>query len=171
MVVPAAGFIGTTTGGGMSFGAKAGIGALVGGTIIQSMAQAQAGEEAERLHRANAAIIAAEAEREARVAGEEAGEKRKEKARLAALQNVQFAKRGVKAGTGTPLIARQDSLRRIELQAEILQERGTFAREFGASRSALELAKGKAAKRSGRLQAIGTLATGLGSAGLLRFKT
>ena len=157
--------------GGMSLGAKAGIGALVGGTVIQAAAQARAGKEEEELRKANAAIIAAEAEREARAEGEKAGLKRSEKARLAAIQNVQFAKSGIKGGTGTALLQRQESLRRIELQAEVLQEGGLFARDVGMSRSALEIAKGKSARRSGRLQAIGSLATGFGTAGLLGYKT
>ena len=91
-------------GGGMSFGAKAGIGALIGGSVVQAVAQNQAAKDAQKLHEANAAMIKAESEREAREHGEEAGRKRAEKARLAAMQNVQFVKSGVKAGTGTALL-------------------------------------------------------------------
>jgi len=148
-----------------------GVMALMGGSAIQALAQDQAGKDAKKFHEANAAIIKAESEAEARAAGEEAGLKRSEKARLAALQNVRYAKSGVKAGTGTSLLVRLDSLARIEQQAQVLQERGTFARDLGKSRSALEIAQGKSARKSGRLQAIGSLATGLGTAGMLRYMT
>jgi len=148
-----------------------GVMALIGGSAIQASAQNQAGKDAKKFHEANAAIIKAESEAEARAEGEQAGLTRAEKARLAAQQNVRYAKSGVKAGTGTSLLVRQDSLARIEQQAQVLQDWGTFARDLGKSRSALEIAQGKSARKSGRLQAIGSLATGLGTAGMLRYMT
>lgn len=147
-----------------------GVGAalLIAGTVAEAESKRQAGKQEEKFRKQNAAIITAESERNARAAGEQAGQKRAEKRRLIGRQNVQFAKTGVRAGTGTSLLVREDSLRRIEAQAEILQERGTFARETGVSRAGLELSKGKAARRAGNLAAGTSLLTGFGTGLLLR---
>jgi hypothetical protein len=141
--------------------------ALIGGTGLQAWSQKKAGEEENEIRKRDAAIIEAESEREARAAGEQAGLTRAEKARLAARQNVLYAKGGVMGGQGTPLIVREDSLKRIEQQAQVIQERGLFARETGQSRAALERYTGEAAKRAGRLQAGASLLTGFGQAFLL----
>ena len=147
--------------------AEAGLTLLAGGTVLSAKAQLEAGKTEEELRKRNAAIMEAESEREARAAGEQAGLKRAEKARLLARQTVRFAKGGVRAGLGTPVVVAEDSLRRIEQQAQVLQERGQFAREFGTQRAAIERAAGKSARRASRLGAGATLATGFGTAFLL----
>jgi hypothetical protein len=134
-----------------------------GGTVMSAMEQKKAGEDEYKLRKANAELIRGQSEAAARAEGEKAGLKRAEKARLAARQNVLFAKAGVSAGVGTPLLVREDSLERIEQQAQILQERGFYEREFGRQAAGIEIARGKAAKRAGRLRAGATLATGFGS--------
>lgn len=133
------------------------------GAGASAYSQYQAGKEEKKLRKQNAAILAREAEREKEVAGEQAREKRIEGQRLRKRQNVLYAKSGVKAGTGTPLLVRNETVRRIEQQARIIQEHGEFAYSTGMSRAALERKKGRAAKKRGMFQAGSTLATGLGT--------
>lgn len=143
--------------------ATAGLILSVVGVVGEAASKAKAGKEEDKIRKQNAAIIEAEAQREARAKGEQAREKRLEGQRLEASQIVAFAKSGVRGGTGTSLLVRDDSRRRIEQQARIIQEQGTFARETGTARASLERRKGRAARKSSRFSAGTSLATGFGS--------
>jgi len=143
---------------------------MAAGTGIQAFSQYQAGKEEAAYRKQNAAILAAEAERSKEVYGEQAREKRKEGQRMKARQTVLFAKAGVVAGTGTPLIVTQESERRIENQARIVEEHGQFAYSSGMSAASIQKKMGKSAARSGMLQAGSSLATGLGTVGLLKYQ-
>lgn len=144
-------------------------GLIIGGTALQATSQIQAGKAEEKLRKQNAAIVLAESERKARARGELAGEKRAEGDRRQARRNVQFAKTGLGGlGTGTQRLVNEASLRRVELQADRLQEQGLFEREAGVSRASLELRKGSAARRAGKLAAGTSLLTGLATVAFLR---
>jgi len=166
----AAGSGGAAAGGaaGTSAAMQAGLVMLGLGTTASAYTQYRAGKREERFRKANAAIIAEQAKKERAAYGEQAKEKRLEKRRLIARQNVLYAKSGVKPGIGTPLLVREETARRMEEQARIIQEHGEFAYSMGMSRAALERRRGRYAKKRGMWEAGSTLATGIGTGLLLK---
>lgn len=135
--------------------------------------------------RKNAAIAEMEAERAREVKREEAREKRRETRRLLASQIAKYAKSGVKAGFGTPLIVSKEAGKQWERQAAIINEQGVYEWQYGMSmadvirqtgegqaglalsRASLYKKQAKSAKRAGTIGAFTTLATSLGTAYLL----
>ena len=141
---------------------------LIGyGTVSSAIAQNQAGKDEEKYRKAEAALIEAEGETEARAYGEQAGLTREEKARLAARRNVLQSKAGLLAGVGSHGIVTKDSLARIEAQAQALQDKDWYTRQYSLYAAKIQRAAGKAARRAGKLTSLGTLATGFGSMALM----
>lgn len=138
------------------------------GVGTQAYSEHQAGKREDKLRKQNAAALQAQADREHEQAREQARQKRLEGQRLTSRQRVLLAKSGVKVGTGTPLLVQNETVRRIEQQAQIIQEHGLYAKEYGYSQAAIEKKRGKYAKRTGFLTAGSTLATGLGQSLLLK---
>jgi hypothetical protein len=134
---------------------------------MSAISSLQAGKQEKSIREANARILEAEAVRERRAMGEQAREKRKEGQRLVKRQRVLYAKGNVKTTVGTPLLVRDETIRRIEQQASIIQEHGQFAYETKRNRAAIERKIGRAAKKRSKWEAGSSLATGLGSALLL----
>lgn len=143
---------------------------MAAGVGVQAFSQIQAGKQEAALRKQNAAILTQEAERARLVQGEQAREKRKEGQRLKARQIVLFAKGNVAPGTGTPLIVTRESQKRIEAQAQVIQEHGEFAFRRGTAAAKTQRKIGRAASRRGFLQAGSSLATGLGTIGLLKYQ-
>lgn len=135
------------------------------GSVFGAVNQYGQGKEAERIHRRNAQIIEQQGIRERKVARTQARERRKEGQRLKARQIVLYAKSGVSPAGGTPLGVTEESLRRIEEQASVIQEHGRYAFERSQSEAYLERQMGKSARRRGKYSAFASLATGLGRAG------
>jgi len=143
--------------------------AIGAGTVGSAYGQYQSGQEEKSLRKKNAAILALQAERERAAAGEQAKEKRLEGQRIIARQNVLYGKGGFQPG-GTSLLVRNETVKRIEQQARIVQEHGEFAYSTGMSQAELEKRRGKAAAKAGIWGAGSTLATGLGTVGYFATK-
>ena len=141
---------------------------MVAGTGFQAVQQYRADKQEAALRKQNAAILAAEGERAKESYGEEARERRKEGKRLKARQITLYAKSGMAPGTGTPLLVRNESMRQIEKQAQIIEKHGEYAYSKAMSAAELERRKGRAASKRGLWAAGSSLATGLGTALLLK---
>lgn len=146
------------------------IGLMIGGTIMQAKSQYEAGKAEESANKANAAIAARNAEIAKTESAEKAREARKEGRSLLAKQIVLFAKSGVKAGVGTPLIVSEETKKQMERRARIIQEYGASEAEIYGMQSSMFKKMAKAAGRGALWSAGGTLATGLGTAGLMAYK-
>lgn len=158
--------------------------AMVGGTVMGGISQYQAGKEQAAQYKMNALIAAKkaaiakqQAEQARRISREAGLEKRKEKRAAIARAIVLYAKSGMKAGIGTAPLVGGEIERRMEREAQIIQERGVAEWQYGMSQADIFRTQvgyfkkaAKAAKRRGLWSMGATLATGLSSAALLRYK-
>ena len=141
--------------------------AAIAGSLFSGLNTVKAGKLAKKLHNRNALILEQRAVRSRKIAREKARQRRTEGSRLRARQVVLYAKSGLAgAGRGTRRLVGDETTRRIERQAGILQERGAFEFDLLTEQARQERKFGRDALRTSKRQAFASLATGLGGAGM-----
>lgn len=160
------------------------IGLLIFGTGVSAYGMIQQGIAAEAQSQAEQDILnynaqqkIKEAEEMRAAAAEEAVKFAKEGRRLKGKQKVAIARAGVLSSVGTPALLLEETAQELEADRLAILKQGYLQAEFAGSeafgmrfRGEAAKARGKAAKRGAYLVAGGTLLTGLGTAGLAKYK-
>lgn len=134
--------------------------AAIAGSLFGASSTVKAGKLAKKLHKRNALILEQRAVRARKIAREQARQRRTEGSRLKARQVVLFAKSGLAgAGRGTRRLVGDETTRRIERQAGILQERGVFEFDRLNEEARQEREFGRDALRTSKRQAFASLLT------------
>ena len=136
--------------------------AQAAGTTASALSSYREGKAEQSAYKRQAAIDVTEAERSREVATQEALDAAREGARLKARQNVLYAKSGVKAGTGTPLVVSDYTNEELARRGRIIMEQGEYGYEYRMSKAAGAKKMARSAGKKAMWKAGTTLATGLG---------
>ena len=133
------------------------------GTGVAAYSSYQQGKAQQALNNTNAAIndqAALDAGRDSRAA---ANEQRAKGEALKSRQRALYAKAGVVAATGSPLLVQVETAGQLELSALDVERGGTIQAAQLRNQSMLDRMAGKSARTAGNLNAGATLLQGAGS--------
>lgn len=131
-------------------------------TTASAISSYREGKAEESAYERSAAIAAMEGRRAKEVSIQEALDAAREGARLKARQTVLYAKSGVKAGAGTPLVVSDYTNEELARRGRIIMEQGEYAYEYGLSQAKSYKKMARSAGKRGIWKAGLTLATGFG---------
>ena len=133
------------------------------GTGVSAYSQYQAGKAQQALNNRNAEIsdqAALDAERDSRFA---ANEQRKKGEALKARQRALYAKAGVVAATGSPLLVQVEQAGELELTALDIERGGSITAAQQRNQAVLDRMAGRSARTTANLNTAGTILQGIGS--------
>lgn len=140
--------------------------AAVAGAGITSVSQYQQGKAEQRLNNFNAAVndqTAKDKERDGRII---ANAQRDRNAKIQSRQRALYAKGGVLAETGSPLMLQAQQAGELELAALEIERTANVQSAQLRTQAVIDRMAGKSARRAGNLGAAGTILQGAGNAAM-----
>jgi len=136
---------------------------LLGSSALTAVSAVSQGKAARDQARFQAKVREQQAARERQVAEQDELDFRRKSRRDLATLRAGLGGAGVRIGTGTPLLAEEDFLSEVELQAQRIREGGGIRSTRLEQEAELLRASGKSAQRRGAFRAGASLLTGIGS--------
>ena len=133
------------------------------GTVVSVVSNISQGNEARRQAEFLAATTRQQAVREREIAGIQEEDFRREQRRILAQRRAALGAAGVELATGTPLLAAEDFVTEVELQALRIRSVGATSATRLRQQASLTSAAGRSKQRSGFFRAGASLLTGLGT--------
>ncbi len=136
--------------------------ASVAGTGYPAYSQYQAGKSQQALNNYNAAVndqAAADAARDGRIA---ANNQRQQNERLKSRQRALYAKAGVNIASASPLMVQMQQAGELEMAALEQEQQASSEAARLRSQAVLDRMSGKIARKTGTLNAVGTVLQGVG---------